>query len=80
MEEQSLYFGEEGLSYLEDILKKENPHQVLLITGKKSFDLLPIKDDLLELFKGIELIHFNDNVIVYYYTTLWANLNKCSQI
>ena len=57
---QKEYFGFDSIRNLKDILKKENPKKIFLVTGKESYEKSGAKETLSQYLKNFDFIHFND--------------------
>jgi len=57
---QKEYFGFDSVQNLKDILKKENPKKIFLVTGKESYEKSGAKESLSQYLQNYDFIHFND--------------------
>ena len=57
---QKEYFGFGSIRNLKDILKKENPNKIFLVTGKKSYKKSGVKDYVLRYLQNYDFVHFDN--------------------
>ena len=57
---QKEYFGFDSIRNLKDILEKENPEKIFLVTGKESYEKSGAKESLSQYLKNYDFVHFND--------------------
>ena len=57
---QKEYFGFGSIRNLKDVLKKENPNKIFLVTGKKSYEKSGIKDYVLRYLQNYDFVHFDN--------------------
>lgn len=60
MNNQKIYIGEQGINYLEDLIKFHNPKNILLVTGKNSFDSSHYSKQFLLLLKNFSYLHLRN--------------------
>ncbi len=57
---QQEYFGVGAIESLAKVVAQENPKNILLVTGKKSFEFCGAKKKIEEILKGYPVVHFFD--------------------
>jgi len=57
---QKEYFGYNSIKNLKNILKKENPSKIFLVTGKKSYKKSGAEESMLQYLENYDFVHFDN--------------------